>query len=107
MCLSKMLSYTIHKSGLKPAPTVGGEEIRLVLIHSLALDRRIWDAVVERLQGEADILTYDCRGHGKSDRHAGRFTAELFADDLAGLLDEVGWTDAFVAGCSMGGCVAL
>jgi 3-oxoadipate enol-lactonase len=80
---------------------------RIVLIHSLALDRSVWDAVVAILAGEAEILTYDCRGHGRSERRAGRFTAELFARDLAELLDCVGWQDAAVAGCSMGGCVAL
>jgi 3-oxoadipate enol-lactonase len=79
---------------------------RIVLIHSLALDRSIWDGVVTELANHAAILTYDCRGHGKSDRHAGPYTAELFAQDLAELLDHVGWPTAAVAGCSMGGCVA-
>jgi 3-oxoadipate enol-lactonase len=78
-----------------------------VLVHSLALDRSIWDDVVPRLLQDAEILTFDCRGHGRSDRRAGRFTAELFADDLAQLLDHVGWPSAAIAGCSMGGCVAL
>jgi 3-oxoadipate enol-lactonase len=77
------------------------------LIHSLALDRSIWDAVVEAIQNHAEVLTYDCRGHGRSERRAGRFTAELFARDLSELLDHVEWHDAAVAGCSMGGCVAL
>jgi 3-oxoadipate enol-lactonase len=94
------LSYTHH-----PAPRTGAP--RLVLIHSLALDRSVWDDVVAELDSEAEILTYDCRGHGRSDRRAGQYTAELFADDLAQLLDHVGWTHAVVAGCSMGGCVAL
>ena len=94
------LAYTRH-----PEPGPGAR--RLVLIHSLALDRSIWDAVVARLLPEAEVLTYDCRGHGRSDRTAGRFTAELFARDLAQLLDHVGWGAATIAGCSMGGCVAL
>jgi 3-oxoadipate enol-lactonase len=79
---------------------------RIVLIHSLALDGSIWDGVAARLADQATILTYDCRGHGKSDRRAGSFTTELFARDLAELLDNVGWPVAMVAGCSMGGCVA-
>jgi 3-oxoadipate enol-lactonase len=79
---------------------------RIVLIHSLALDGSIWDGVAARLADQAEILTYDCRGHGKSDRRAGPFTTDLFARDLAELLDHVGWEAAIVAGCSMGGCVA-
>ena len=80
---------------------------RLALVHSLALDRSVWDGVVDRLESEAHILTYDCRGHGQSDRRGGAFTAELFARDLAELFDHIGWRHATIAGCSMGGCVAL
>ena len=94
------LAYT-----LRAAPTP--DAVKLVLIHSLALDRSIWDEVVARLETNADILTYDCRGHGLSDRRATAYTAELFARDLAALLDDVGWPQATIAGCSMGGCVAL
>jgi 3-oxoadipate enol-lactonase len=51
-------------------------------------------------------LTYDCRGHGRSGRTAAAFTLNQFADDLAQLLDAVEWSEAVVAGCSMGGSVA-
>lgn len=79
---------------------------RVVLIHSLALDESIWDGVVKELENDAAILTYDCRGHGKSERRREAFTPQLFARDLAELMDHVGWPDAAVAGCSMGGCIA-
>ena len=78
----------------------------MVLIHSLALDSTIWDGVVARLDERAEILVYDCRGHGGSGRQAIPFTTELFARDLRELLDHVGWPEALIAGCSMGGCVA-
>src|SRR3984893_6124336 len=80
----------------------------LVLIHSLALDGSVWDGVATGLADQARILTYDCRGHGQSGRgrSAMSFTTELFAQDLAELLDHVGWQTAIVIGCSMGGCVA-
>lgn len=83
-----------------------GRAPRLALIHSLALDRSVWDGVVERLGTRAEILTYDCRGHGRSGRPHMAYSAELFGRDLAELLDHVGWSDATLAGCSMGGCVA-
>lgn len=94
------LAFTRHAAPRSGAP-------RLVLLHSLALDRTIWDDVVAALRGEAEILTYDFRGHGGSDRRAGAYTAESFARDLAELLDHVGWTTTAIGGCSMGGCVAL
>ena len=71
---------------------------RIVLIHSLALDASIWGGVAARLTDQAAILAYDCRGHGKSGRRAETFTTELFARDLAELLDHVSWPAATVAG---------
>jgi 3-oxoadipate enol-lactonase len=79
---------------------------RIVLIHSLALDASIWNGVVARLAVHADILTYDCRGHGRSGKRTQSFTMARFARDLMELLDHVGWQTAVAAGCSMGGCVA-
>ena len=92
------ISYTSH-AGSANAP-------RVVLIHSLALDSSVWNGVVAKLGGRAEVLTYDCRGHGHSERRAGTFTPELFARDLNELLDHVGWRQVLIGGCSMGGCVA-
>lgn len=84
----------------------GADDPRVALIHSLALDRSFWNGVVAELKSHAELLTYDCRGHGRSGREAATFTAALFAQDLAELLDHVGWPNATIAGCSMGGCIA-
>jgi 3-oxoadipate enol-lactonase len=80
---------------------------RIALIHSLAMDRAFWAPVVQRLAGTAQVLTYDCRGHGESDKPRGPYTIDLFADDLADLFDAVAWKTAIVAGASMGGSVTL
>ena len=69
------IAFTVHPAPHPDAP-------RLALIHSLALDRSVWDGVVGIIAGETELLTYDCRGHGRSDRRATAFTAELFARDL-------------------------
>ena len=37
----------------------------------------------------------------------GPYSVELFASDLASVLDNAGWDTAIIGGASMGGCVAL
>jgi len=83
----------------------GDESRRAVLVHSLAMDATFWLPVIEKL--DAAVLTCDCRGHGESDKPAGPYTVERFADDIADVMDEVGWDSALVAGASMGGCISL
>lgn len=93
------LTYQLHGGSDAPG--------KLVLLHSLAMDRSFWEPVARGLADSAQVLAYDCRGHGRSDKPAGPYTVEGFADDLADLLDHVGWRSAVVAGASMGGCVSL
>lgn len=80
---------------------------RIVLVHSLAMDRTFWSPVIEQLGEECCILAYDCRGHGRSSKPAGPYSIDVFADDLADLLDAIGWRQAIVAGASMGGTVSI
>ena len=94
-----MLAFRVH-----PAP--GPRAPRIALLHSLGLDRSMWDGAVSVLKERAEVLTYDSRGHGRSERRAMPYTPQLLARDLAELLDHTGWTSAAVAGCSLGGCVA-
>jgi 3-oxoadipate enol-lactonase len=93
------LAYTLYDH---PAPSR-----HIVLVHSLAMDRSFWRPVAERLAVNAGVLIHDCRGHGRSDKPNGPVTVEQHADDLADLLDALGWQTALVAGASMGGCIAL
>jgi 3-oxoadipate enol-lactonase len=87
--------------------TKGNGSGRVVLIHSLAMDGSFWDRVAPLLTNHASVLVYDCRGHGNSDKPEGPYSVELFADDLADLLDRIGWSSATVCGASMGGTVAI
>ncbi len=84
-----------------------GATKRFALVHSLAMERGFWDGVAAKLAGKAAILTLDCRGHGQSGKPSGPYTVEQMADDLADVMKHAGWDKATVAGCSMGGCIAL
>jgi 3-oxoadipate enol-lactonase len=93
------LAYSLYENGNKGR--------RVALIHSIGMDRNFWRPAAQQLAQDASVLIYDCRGHGASDKPAGPYSVALFADDLADLLDHVGWDGAAVGGASMGGCVAL
>jgi len=49
----------------------GADKPRLVLLHSLGMDRHFWAPVVAELAGDVNVLTLDCRGHGESDKPEG------------------------------------
>lgn len=79
---------------------------RLVLVHSLGLNQDVWEEAGALLASRAQVLTYDARGHGEATKSPGPYTIGFFADDLAAVLDAVGWSSAIVGGVSMGGNVA-
>ena len=80
-----------------------------VFIHGFPFDRRMW---IGQLAGLAKIrrcVAVDLRGHGlsKIEETDPTFSMELFADDVAKTLDEIGADQADVCGLSMGGYIAF
>lgn len=79
---------------------------RLLLIHALAMNSLQWIEFAFQVPEDWGLLIPDCRAHGESFGPPGPYTIEAFSDDLFELLEEVGWTNCVVVGCSMGGCIA-
>lgn len=64
--------------------------------------------VLAPLGDVAQVLRYDQRGHGKSDRRtAAEWTMDRWADDLAELITNLGLEEPILLGTSFGGRVAL
>lgn len=104
------LQHTLCADGVRIAYALHGNadaKHRFVLIHSLAMDHSFWDPVVAELGADAAVAALDARGHGQSDKPAGPYRLDTFADDVTRVLDAIGWERAVVGGASMGGCVAL
>ncbi|KAK3713484.1 hypothetical protein LTR37_008442 [Vermiconidia calcicola] len=81
----------------------------VVLINGLADDRSTWDAQIPAfLDAGYRSLSYDNRGIGNSARPSGLYTAEMMADDLHALLENIDVrTKKFhLLGISMGGMIA-
>ena len=53
-----------------------------------------------------DLLAYDQRGLGRTDKPDAPYSMAGYADDAAGLMDALDWDEALVMGVSFGGMVA-
>ncbi len=84
-----------------------GEGEPLVLVHGSWGDHDNWAAVVPGLARRFRVITYDRRGHSRSERPASQGSIHEDADDLAALLEALALAPAHVAGNSGGGGVAL
>jgi len=83
-----------------------GQGAPVVLLHCLGVDRHLWDATVERLQGRFRCLTYDFPGHGETPVPAGAYTIEDLSAQLGEVLASQRIERAHVIGISLGGLVA-
>jgi pimeloyl-ACP methyl ester carboxylesterase len=86
---------------------LAGSGAPLVLVHGSWGDHHNWDSVVPALAEAFSVLVYDRRGHSASERPAGQGSVFEDADDLAGLIDELGLAPAHVAGNSFGAAITL
>ncbi|WP_417582169.1 3-oxoadipate enol-lactonase [Pelagibacterium sp.] len=80
--------------------------LTLVFINSLGTDFRIWDAVIDALDGNLGIVVYDKRGHGLSSLGSTPYSIVDHSEDLAGLLDALDLRAVIICGLSVGGQIA-
>jgi pimeloyl-ACP methyl ester carboxylesterase len=80
----------------------------LVMVHGLAANLAFWFLnIVPRLARDFRVTVFDLRGHGESDMPPTGYTTRDMADDLEGLLDQLGSARVHLVGHSFGGAVAL
>src|SRR6476659_4653255 len=53
------------------------------------------------------VIDFDHRGYGLSDRPDQKYTMDVWVDDMAGLIDVLGYEKLHVHGGSMGGFIAV
>ena len=95
---------TVH--GVNLAVEVQGEGPAVLFVHGYPLDRTIWREQIDALEGYLRIAP-DLRGMGQSDAPDLGYGMELYAADLAALLDALGVDDVVLCGLSMGGYIAF
>jgi len=102
------LFVDIEGAGLVPEGPAMRERPALVLLHGgPGYDHSGFKPAFSRLADIAQIVCYDHRGHGRSDRRPrAEWTLDTFADDVVRLCDALGIVKPIVLGQSFGGFVA-
>jgi pimeloyl-ACP methyl ester carboxylesterase len=96
----------LHANGIDIYYEIHGSGDPLVLIAGLAYDHWMWHKMIPDLAEQFQVIAFDNRGVGKTDKPPGPYSAQMLADDTAGLIEGLGFQSAVVMGHSMGGFVA-
>jgi 3-oxoadipate enol-lactonase len=84
-----------------------GEGEPLLLIMGLGGNADWWhDLFLQRMAERFQVVTFDNRGTGRTDKPEGPYSIPQMASDAVGLMDHLGWSSADVMGVSMGGMIA-
>jgi 3-oxoadipate enol-lactonase len=76
----------------------------LLLLHSGIADRRMWAGQCGEFSRHFQVIMPDFRGYGKTPAPKGAFR---HYEDIHGLVQHLGFTPVNIAGCSLGGRVAI
>lgn len=97
----------VQAGGIRLAYRTWGEPTAppVVLAHGRCGSSRDWTVIAEGLAADHRVYAFDFRGHGLSE-WTGRYSFELFRDDLHAFLEARNLSGATVVGHSMGGVAA-
>lgn len=97
----------LHVHGINLYYEMVGQGQPLLFIHGLGDSARTWEKQLPLFSKQYQVVTFDVRGHGQSDKPPGPYTISLFAEDTAELIKSLGIAPAHVVGISMGGMIAF
>src|SRR3954451_13583826 len=95
--------------GIKFSYRQDGAGPDVVLIHGVAGNMAVWYlcGLVRALAQHFRVTAYDLRGHGYSESTPSGYTSRDMAEDLLGLMHELGLKPVYLLGHSFGAAVAL
>ena len=99
----------LERDGVAIHYEVTGEGPALLLTHGYSATGEMWRGQVEAFSRHFQLITWDMRGHGRSDYPAdpAAYSEAATVADMAALLGEVGAPTAIVGGLSLGGYMSL
>src|SRR5260370_2294794 len=98
---------TAQVSGVDVWSEVWGEGEPVVQIQGAGFGHFNFAPATPELAKRFRVVDFDMRGYGRSDRPVQHYDMEVWADDVAGLLDALDIPEAHIHGTSMGGMIAI
>ncbi len=93
-------------NGLKLSYRIFGTGFPVIFIHGYGAKKEIWKTQIVDISKEFQIITFDLRGTGESDRPNIPYTMKMLAGDVKGLMDYIGVEKVHLVGRSFGGMIA-
>ncbi|WHX60944.1 alpha/beta fold hydrolase [Peribacillus frigoritolerans] len=87
--------------------SVRGKGVPIVFIHPPVLTSVNFEYQLEKLSEEFKVITFDIRGHGRSQYSRQPVTYPLIIEDIKHLLDHLKIKKAMICGYSTGGSIVL
>jgi 3-oxoadipate enol-lactonase len=87
----------------------GGEGTPVLLLHAFPLNSKMWEPQIEALNERWRFIAPDLKGFGASSApdDASAYSMDSYADEVAGLLDQIGIDKVVLTGLSMGGYISF
>lgn len=97
---------TVKVNGINIEYTVIGQGEPLVMIMGLGASQSLWEPQIAVFKQHYQLITFDNRGAGKSDKQNRPNNIKTMAGDAIGLMNHLGLAKANILGVSMGGMIA-
>src|SRR3970040_107408 len=97
----------IEVNGVSLWHRISGDGEPVVQIHGAGFGHFNFDPATPELSKVFRVIDFDMRGYGQSDKPLQHYDMEVWADDVAGLLDVLGIERAHIHGTSMGGMISI
>lgn len=100
------MESTININNINISVKQTGSGPDMILIHGIFATKEIMNPLYNHYKNTHHVISYDVRGHGKSDKPK-NFNLNDYADDLNALITSLNLKKPIVIGLSMGSYIAL
>jgi 3-oxoadipate enol-lactonase len=102
-----MMFATVENTSLFYTEEGSEHKLPVIFLHGFPFSHEMWKEQLRLVGKKYRAISYDIRGHGKTDASDRQYSIDSHVDDLVGLMKHIKIDQAVIVGLSMGGYIAL